>query len=67
MSRRHARIWFENATYWLEDLGSSNGTYVLRSDFERIEKTVLQDGDQIAFGNARFVFSVVASDEDDVG
>jgi pSer/pThr/pTyr-binding forkhead associated (FHA) protein len=28
VSRQHARISFENGEYWLEDLGSRNGTFV---------------------------------------
>lgn len=28
VSRQHARISFENGEYWLEDLGSRNGTFI---------------------------------------
>ena len=28
VSRRHARISFDGKSYWIEDLGSSNGTFV---------------------------------------
>ena len=28
VSRRHARIWMENAVHWVEDLESKHGTYV---------------------------------------
>lgn len=28
VSRRHARIWVENATHWVEDLKSKHGTLV---------------------------------------
>ncbi len=28
VSRRHARIWLENGTHWVEDLGSKGGTLV---------------------------------------
>ncbi|MCD4715426.1 MAG: FHA domain-containing protein, partial [Desulfobacterales bacterium] len=28
VSKRHAHITFENAEYWIEDLGSGNGTWV---------------------------------------
>lgn len=56
VSRKHARFVCENDVWRIEDLGSSNGTFVLRSDFERVESAELQDGDEISFGNARFVF-----------
>jgi pSer/pThr/pTyr-binding forkhead associated (FHA) protein len=28
VSRQHARISFENGEYWLEDMGSRNGTFI---------------------------------------
>lgn len=56
VSRKHARIEFEDDVYTVTDLGSSNGTFVLRGDFTRVESAPIADGDEIAFGNARFVF-----------
>jgi hypothetical protein len=56
VSRKHAKITEEDGVWKLTDLGSSNGTFVLRGDFERVEETELSDGDEIALGNARFVF-----------
>jgi hypothetical protein len=56
VSRKHAKIGCEDGVWKLEDLGSSNGTFVLRQDFERVTECELQDGDEIALGNARFVF-----------
>jgi pSer/pThr/pTyr-binding forkhead associated (FHA) protein len=58
VSRKHARIVQEDDTYRIEDLGSSNGTYILRDDFEKVEEAELKDGDEISLGNARFVFHV---------
>lgn len=58
VSRKHARIWQDGGSWRVQDLGSSNGTYVLRGDFERIEESEITDGDELAFGNARFVFRV---------
>lgn len=58
ISRRHAKVNFENGEWTISDLGSSNGTWVLRGEFEKVETTILTDGDQIALGNARFVFRV---------
>lgn len=56
VSRKHAKIVEEDGVYKLIDLGSSNGTYVLRDDFERIDEAEITDGAEIALGNARFVF-----------
>ena len=56
VSRKHAKITQEDGVWKLHDLGSSNGTFILRSDFERVEEAELADGDEIALGNARFVF-----------
>lgn len=57
VSRRHARLDRGDAGWSVEDLGSSNGTYVLRDgQFERVMEADLADGDELAFGEARFVF-----------
>lgn len=58
VSRKHAKITMEDGAYTLTDLGSSNGTYLLRDDFERIESAEIGDGDEIALGNARLVFRI---------
>lgn len=56
VSRRHARVSRAEGAWRVEDLGSSNGTFVLRNgDFERVESADLGDGDEFALGNARFV------------
>lgn len=57
VSRKHARLdCDENGVWKVVDLGSSNGTFVLRDDFERVEEAEISDGDEFALGNARFVF-----------
>ena len=57
VSRKHAKIILDGEAYKLVDLGSSNGTYVMRNgDFERVEEAELTDGEEFALGNARFVF-----------
>jgi pSer/pThr/pTyr-binding forkhead associated (FHA) protein len=58
VSRKHAKIVLEDGVYTIQDLGSSNGTFVLRDDFERVESAELSDGTEIALGNARFVFRI---------
>lgn len=59
VSRRHARIECNDGQWIVVDLGSSNGVFVLRDDFERVEAADLNDGDVVVFGNAQFVFSVL--------
>jgi len=56
VSRKHAKVWLDEGVWKIADLGSSNGTFVLRSDFERVDEAEINDGDEIALGNARFVF-----------
>lgn len=67
VSRKHARISFQDGAWILEDLGSSNGTFVLDGgDFRRIEEpTPIEDGATIVFGNARFLFCVTGSAEEE--
>lgn len=57
VSRKHARIVSEDGQWFIEDLGSSNGTFILADgQFERVERAALEDGTEFALGNARFVF-----------
>lgn len=66
ISRKHARIEAAEDGYQITDLGSSNGTFVLRSDFEKItEPAALADGDEIALGNARFRFRAPRPSDDE--
>lgn len=58
VSRRHAEIRFEAGQWLIRDMGSSNGTYVKRDDFERVDECQIVDGDEIALGNARFSFHI---------
>jgi FHA domain/zinc-ribbon domain len=53
VSRRHAEIRRDNATFALHDVGSLNGTYVNR---ERVEGAELRSGDEIQIGKFKLVF-----------
>lgn len=66
VSRKHARLVFEDGVWRVEDLGSSNGTFVLRGDFEKVDSAALTDGDELAFGNARFVFRLADAEPEEV-
>jgi len=59
VSRKHAKVTCEDGVWKLTDLGSSNGTYVLQDDFEKVDEAELTDGTEFALGNARFVFNLV--------
>ncbi len=53
VSRRHAEIVQEGATYWIVDLGSTNGTEL---NGRRITKEKLADGDTVTIGATDIVF-----------
>ena len=55
MSAKHARIFFEDGEFYMEDLGSSNGTMLNGKDIGNYTVT-LKSGDKIAFGELKFVF-----------
>ena len=60
VSRRHARITFSDGKYFLEDLGSTNGTFVNRG--KRLSpgtRQPLNDGDEIIVGKTFLRFQVV--------
>ncbi len=56
VSRKHAKISLEDGIWKIRDLGSANGTFLLKSDFEKVDEAELADGQEIALGNARLVF-----------
>lgn len=62
VSRKHAKVVCEDGVWKIMDLGSSNGTYVLKDDFEKVDESVLEDGTEFALGNARFVIHFCTSD-----
>jgi pSer/pThr/pTyr-binding forkhead associated (FHA) protein len=51
VSGYHARISFQQAQWWLEDLGSRNGS--LLNDIPVTEPLVITYGDEVQFGNIR--------------
>jgi hypothetical protein len=54
VSRRHAEIVQEGSTYWLVDLGSTNGTEV---DGRRVQRVRLADGSRFTIGETTVTFS----------
>jgi hypothetical protein len=60
VSRRHARIMRRNEKYFIEDLGSTNGTFINRG--RRLlpgDRQPLQDGDEIIVGKTFLRFHIV--------
>ena len=56
VSRRHARIKRRGDAYFVEDLHSFNGTFVLGKRIEAGSWHPLRDGDELAVSSARMVF-----------
>lgn len=60
VSRRHARILLRDSQYFVEDLGSTNGTFINRG--KRLApgvRQVLNDGDEIIVGKTFLRFRIV--------
>lgn len=55
VSKIHASIHLQNGTWWMEDLGSTNGTY---ADGQRITKAALRNGSKLYFGQVTGVFNL---------
>jgi Protein of unknown function (DUF3662)/FHA domain len=53
VSRRHAEVRQEEASYWIVDLGSTNG---LEVNGQRLRQSKLEDGDRIMLGSTEVVF-----------
>jgi len=54
VSRRHAELRQEGASYWIIDLGSTNGIEV---NGKRVKRAKLRDGDKVRLGSTDVVFS----------
>lgn len=57
VSRRHARISIADEQIWIEDLGSTNGTFV---NGEKIKRARLKEGDRVLIGTS--ILKVIASE-----
>ena len=61
VSRRHAKVFLLDGTTWcVQDLGSTNGSYV---NDNQIEQSALRDGDFLKIGAAIFKFLIGANVE----
>jgi len=57
VSRKHARITMQADQIWIEDLGSTNGTFV---NGEKIKRAHLKEGDRVLIGTS--ILTVIAGD-----
>lgn len=58
VSRRHAQIIYQEGHYWIEDLGSLNGTVINRQQrLQQGKPVLLKDGDEIIVGKTFLKFS----------
>lgn len=61
ISRRHAEVFLQDGAWMVRDLGSTNGVYIKKAGQGQysprlIEPAALGDGDEVAFGNVKFLF-----------
>jgi len=55
VSRRHAELRQEGASYWIVDLGSTNGIEV---NGKRVKRAKLRDGDTFTLGSTDVTFGL---------
>jgi diguanylate cyclase (GGDEF)-like protein len=53
VSRRHCRVFAHDGGYWIEDLGSTNHTYV---NDRRVDQSPLRDGDHVRVSSTTLKF-----------
>ena len=58
VSRPHARISFAEGQYWIEDLGSANGTFLNDRRLPGGVPTRLRNGDRVRIGKVQCTFTL---------
>ena len=53
VSRRHARIFHENGSVWIEDLGSGNGTFINGQALKKGASAELPSQGTVTFGGVQ--------------
>jgi pSer/pThr/pTyr-binding forkhead associated (FHA) protein len=62
VSGRHCKIYIEEGGAYIEDLGSTNGTFLNGKEIERGVRTALEDGAIIEIGGTKLVFRLPGED-----
>jgi hypothetical protein len=63
VSRVHANIRVEGENYYIEDLGSANGTYINHNSLAKGNRHLLRTGDRISLGKGDLVTFIFQSAE----
>lgn len=58
VSRMHAKIYAQGAQYLIEDLNSTNATYLNRQKLPPKTPTPIKDGDEVRFGKVEATFTL---------
>jgi len=59
VSRMHAKIYLQSGQYLVEDLNSTNSTYVNRQKLAAKTPTPIKEGDELRFGKVEATFHAV--------
>jgi serine/threonine protein kinase len=59
VSRRHARLWFDNGRWYLADMQSANGTFINNVRLQPNQPVGLNDGDMLNFGEEVVLFNII--------
>jgi pSer/pThr/pTyr-binding forkhead associated (FHA) protein len=59
VSRRHALLISRNGQHWIEDMGSSNGTYVNGHPVSLGQTVQLSSGDRLLLGRCRLIYTTL--------
>lgn len=62
VSHKHCKIYLEETGAFLEDLGSTNGTFLNGEQIESCKKVPLEDGAIIEIGGTKLVFRIKGED-----
>lgn len=63
VSRRHARIYQEKTSYYIEDLRSRNKTRLGETTLHPLAPEPLQDGTEVSFGSVKAIFRLLGASE----
>jgi len=59
VSRKHARIFFRDDEWYIEDLGSTNGTYVDNENIKNRGIVKINDGSEILIGLTKLTAKIL--------